>query len=42
MSLLVICKIFGLFRNTLTTDDRYSLRYTENLPQTIQMQLYKK
>ena len=42
MSLLVICEILGLFVNTLTTDDKYSLRYKENLPQRSQMQLSKK
>ena len=32
MSLLVIFEILGLFVNTLTADDKYSLRNTENLP----------
>ena len=42
MSLLVICKILGLFANTLTADDKYSPRYKEDLPQTIQRQLSNK
>ena len=42
MSLLVICKILGLFANTLTADDKYSLRHKEDLPQTIQRQLSNK
>ena len=41
-SLLVICKILGLFLNTLTTDDKYSLLNRDNLTQEIQMQLSKK
>ena len=32
MSLIVICEVGGLFINTLTADDKYSLRYRENLP----------
>ena len=40
--LLVICKILGLFVNTLTTDDKYSLLKKDNLTQTIQMQLSEK
>ena len=31
----------GLFVNTLTADDKYSLRNSENLREPIQMQLYK-
>ena len=42
MSLLVIGQILGLFVNTLTTDDKYSLRNSEFLLQTIEMQLSKK
>ena len=42
MFLLVICEIVGLFVNTLTADDKYSLRNSENLRQPIQMQLSKK
>ena len=42
MSLLVISKILGLFVNTLTVDDKYSLRNSENLRQPITMQLFKK
>ena len=40
--LLVICKILGLFVNTLTTDDKYSLLKKDNLTQRIQMQLSEK
>ena len=39
--LLVICKIFGLFGNTMTADNKYSLRSSENLLQPIQMKLSK-
>ena len=42
MSLLVICKILGLFVNTLTTDGKYSLFNRDNLKQPIQMQLSNK
>ena len=42
MSLLVIGQILGLFVNTLTPDDKYSLRNSEFLLQTIEMQLSKK
>ena len=42
MSLLVISEFLRLFVNTLTADDKYSLRNTENLYQPIQMQLRKK
>ena len=38
-SFLVICKILGLFFNTLTDDDNYSFRKKANLTQPIQMQL---
>ena len=41
MSLLVISEILGLFVNTLTADDKYSLCNRENLLQSIQMQLSK-
>ena len=40
--LVVTCKIFGLFLNTLTSDDKYSLLNSDNLTQPIQMQLSKK
>ena len=40
--LLVICKILGLFVNTLTADDKYSLLNRNNLTQSIQMKLSKK
>ena len=39
---LVICKIIGLFVNTLTADDKYSLFNRGNLTQPIQMQLCQK
>ena len=42
MSLLVIGQILGLFVNTLTPDDKYSLRNSEFLLQPIEMQLSKK
>ena len=42
MSLLVIWEMLGLFIYTLTADDRYSLRNSNNLLQPIQMQLSKK
>ena len=38
MSLLVICEILGLFVNTSTADDKYSLFNRENLPQRIQIE----
>ena len=37
MSLLVKCEILGLFVNRFTADDKFTLRNTENLPQSIQM-----
>ena len=40
--LLVICKILGLFVNTLTVDDRYSVLKSVNLTKPIQMQLPQK
>ena len=41
-SLLMIWKILGLFFNTLTADDKFSLLSRDNLTQPIQMQLSKK
>ena len=41
-SLLVICKIIGLFVTTLTADDKCSFLNSDNLMQPIQMQLSKK
>ena len=41
-SLLVTCKIFRLFVNTLTVDDKYSLFNRDNLTQPIQMHLSQK
>ena len=41
-SLLVICKILGLFVNTLTADDKDSFLNRDNLTQPIQMQLSQK
>ena len=37
--MLVLCKISGLFVNTLTEDDKYSLLYRDNLLQPIQIHL---
>ena len=42
MSPLVISKILGLLINTLTADNKYCLRKSENAPQPLQMQLSKK
>ena len=42
MSLLVVFEILGLFVNTLTVDEMYSLRNRGNLRQPIQMKLSKK
>ena len=42
MSLLLITKISGLFVNTLTANDSYSVSNSENLRPPIQMQLSKK
>ena len=42
MSLLVIFELLGVFVNTLTADDKYYLRNSENLLLPIQMQLTKK
>ena len=41
MSLLVICKLLGLFVNTLTADDKYCFLDRENLLQNLQRQLYQ-
>ena len=41
-SLLVTCKIWRLFPNTLSADGKYSLLNRDNLMQPIQMQLYRK
>ena len=41
MSLLVTFEILGLFANTLTTDDKYSLLNIKNLTKPIRMQLSK-
>ena len=38
----MISKIVGLFVNTLSADDKYSLFNTEKIMQPIQMQLSKK
>ena len=40
--LLVICKIWRLFPNTLSADGKYSLVNRDNLTQPIQMQLSRK
>ena len=40
--MLVVCKILGLFVNTLTEDEKYSLLYRDNLTQPIQILLYQK
>ena len=40
--MLVLCKILGLFVNTLTDDDKYSLLYRDNLTQPIQILLSQK
>ena len=40
--MLVLCKISGLFLNTLTDDDKYSLLYRHNLTQPIQILLSQK
>ena len=37
--MLVICKILGLFLNTLTEDDKYCLLYRDNLTQPIEILL---
>ena len=38
MSLLVICEILGLFVNTLTADDKYSVRNSDTLWLAIEIQ----
>ena len=40
--MLVLSKISGLFVNTLTDDDKYSLLYRDNLTQQIQILLSRK
>ena len=40
--MLVLFKILGLFVNTLTDDDKYSLLYGDNLTQPIQILLSQK
>ena len=40
--MLELCKISGLFLNTLTDDDKYSLLYNDNLLQPIQILLSQK
>ena len=40
--MLVLWKISGLFLNTLTDDDKYSLLYRDNLTQPIQIRLSEK
>ena len=40
--MLVLCKILGLFVNTLTDDEKYSLLYRDNLTQPIQILLSPK
>ena len=38
----MICKIFSLFLNTFTADDKYSLANRDNLRQPTQVQLSQK
>ena len=40
--MLVLCKLSGVFLNTLTDDDKYSLLYGDNLTQPIQILLSEK
>ena len=40
--MLVLCKILGLFVNTLTDDDKYCLLYRDNLTQPIEILLSQK
>ena len=40
--MLVLCKILGLFVNTLTDDNKYSLLYRDNLTQQMQILLSQK
>ena len=40
--MLDVCKILGLFVNTLTDDGKYSLLYRDNLTQQIQILISRK
>ena len=40
--MLVLCKILGLFVNTLSEDDKYCLLYNDNLLEPIQILLSQK
>ena len=40
--MLVLCKILGLFVNTLSENDKYCLLYGDNLTQPIQILLSQK
>ena len=40
-SFIVICKILGLFFNTLTADDKYCLFNKDNLTERIQIESSK-
>ena len=40
--MLLLRKVLGLFVNTLTEDDKYSLLYRDNLKQLIQILLSQK
>ena len=40
--MLLLCKILGLFVNTLPDDEKYSLVYRDNLMQPIQILLSQK
>ena len=40
--MLVLCKILGLFVNTLSEDDKYCLLYKDNLLQPMQILLSQK
>ena len=40
--MLVLCKFLRLLVKTLTDDEKYSVLYTENLTQPIQILLYQK
>ena len=40
--MLGLCKVLGLFLNTLTDDGKYSLLYRDNLTQQIQILLSQK
>ena len=40
--MLVLCKILGLFVNTLTDKDKYCFLYRDNLRQPMQILLYEK